>query len=90
MPAIVNYKLNNIESLSLLAPLEKQVIEMRLGLGVYKNRHTFKQCAALLTKLLDNGEIINERKARQIESKAIMKLRHPSRKCRVLIKGWDY
>lgn len=58
--------------LNTLTPKEKQVIEMRMGLGEYDREHTLKEISEKM------GYAFSER-ARQIEAKALRKMRHPSR-----------
>jgi RNA polymerase primary sigma factor len=57
--------------LSTLSPREKKVIQMRFGLEPYKKPMTLEEVGL-------EFDVTRER-IRQIESKAIRKLRHPSR-----------
>jgi len=57
--------------LSTLAPRERQIIEMRMGLGEYNKEHTLKECGKKFN--------VNKERIRQIEQKALRKMRHPWR-----------
>ena len=81
--AIVNYKLSNLDAIDLLPPQDKQVIQMRLGIGKYDRQYTLKEISSIL------GYPFSER-ARQIEGRALRKLRHPASNCLVLQKGYDF
>jgi len=59
------------DALQTLTPREQRIIEMRHGLGQYKDEHTFEQCAQI--------ENCTRERIRQIEAKALRKLRHPMR-----------
>ena len=62
----------NIHSaLRTLTPREQKVISMRMGLGEYKKEYTFDEVGE------EFG--ISRERVRQIEAKALRKLRHPSR-----------
>jgi RNA polymerase primary sigma factor len=65
------------EVLSTLSPREKRVLEMRFGIGERSN-HTLEEVG-------QDFEVTRER-IRQIEAKALRKLRHPSRSR--LLKGF--
>lgn len=75
----VNYQIKPIDALNQLSPREKKVLEMRLGVGEYNKQHTLKEIA------FEMGWKTIER-PRQVESKALRKLRHPSRNCEVTSK----
>ena len=57
--------------LSTLTPREQKVIKMRMGLGEYDHEHTLEECAVMFD--------VNRERIRQIEQKALRKMRHPSR-----------
>lgn len=77
MPAKVRYTISNIQALNTLLPREKVVLEMRLGIGEFIKQYTRKEIAEYL------GLYTTER-VRQIEDKALRKLRHPNRNCEVI------
>lgn len=59
------------ELLSTLTPREAKVVSMRFGLGEYSHVHTLQEVA--------QSQNVNRERIRQIEAKALRKLRHPSR-----------
>ncbi len=59
------------KELETLTPREQKVINMRFGLGKYSREHTLDECGVELG--------VSRERLRQIESKALRKLRHPSR-----------
>ena len=61
---------NTLKVLSTLSPREEQVLKMRFGIGEKAN-HTLEEVG-------QDFEVTRER-IRQIEAKALRKLRHPSR-----------
>lgn len=64
--------LNNLnKELQTLTPREQKIINMRFGLGEYSRDHTLEECGKEFN--------INRERVRQIEAKALRKLRHPSR-----------
>lgn len=75
--AKVNYKIEPIEAIYQLAPKEIKTLKMRLGIDPYTKQHTLKEISEEL------GYPFSER-ARQIEARALRKLRHPSRNCKVI------
>jgi DNA-directed RNA polymerase sigma subunit (sigma70/sigma32) len=81
--AKVNYKIEPLSALNQLTDREKQVIEMRLGVGEYNQSHTLKEIGEIIGNLIYKGKCLNVERVRQIEAKALRKLRHPSRNCRV-------
>lgn len=58
------------EALSTLSPREQKIVQMRMGLAGF-DEHTFDQLAEIFG--------ITRERIRQIEAKAIRKLRHPTR-----------
>jgi RNA polymerase primary sigma factor len=70
--AVVNYNLSaqTRKVLATLAPREEKVLRMRFGIGE-KSDHTLEEVG-------QDFEVTRER-IRQIEAKALRKLRHPSR-----------
>ncbi len=59
------------KELETLTPREQKVINMRFGLGEYSREHTLEECGVELN--------VTRERLRQIEAKALRKLRHPSR-----------
>jgi len=87
--AIVNYRIDPIEALDQLTAREKQVIEMRLGIGLYTRSYTLDEISKNIFNVF-SGQTINKERVRQIQAKSLRKLRHPKYNCKVLIKGRDY
>jgi RNA polymerase primary sigma factor len=63
--------------LSTLSPREEQVLKMRFGIGKHGS-HTLEE--------VGHGFEVTRERIRQIEAKALRKLRHPSRSR--LLKGF--
>jgi RNA polymerase primary sigma factor len=59
------------EVLQTLSPREEKVIKMRFGLGPHGEEHTLEE--------VGEGFAVTRERIRQIEAKALRKLRHPSR-----------
>ena len=59
------------EVLSTLTPREEKVIKMRFGLGTTGSEHTLEEVGQHFA--------VTRERIRQIEAKALRKLRHPSR-----------
>jgi RNA polymerase primary sigma factor len=68
------------KALATLTPREGKVIRMRFGIGE-KSEHTLEEVGL--------GFDVTRERIRQIEAKALLKLRHPSRKLglRTLLEG---
>ena len=75
--ALENTVKSNIDSLT---PREAKVMELRYGLNG-NDEHTLEEIAEVLPKVYANGhtDIFTRERIRQIEAKALHKLRHPSR-----------
>jgi len=80
---ICNYKIEPLEALDLLTPREKKVIQMRLGIGEYTRCYSMREIGQVIESQTNPGKFINPERVRQIEAKALRKLRHPSRGCKV-------
>ena len=77
-PALSDFNIENIDNvLKTLTPREEKIIKLRFGLNEGE-RYTFEAIA--------NIEGISRKRIRQIEAKALRKLRHPSRSRRLLVK----
>ncbi len=59
------------QALQTLTPKEAKVIEMRMGIGKSHREYTLEEIANVFQ--------VNRERIRQIEAKALRKLRHPSR-----------
>ncbi len=75
----VSYKIQESElhKLDSLTEREKKVLLMRLGAAEFDRQHTIREIADVLG--LKTAE-----RVRQIEAKALRKLRHPSRNCEII------
>src|SRR6202521_4420205 len=71
--AVINLNLREItdEVLATLTPREEKVIKMRFGLGTTGSEHTLEEVGQHFA--------VTRERIRQIEAKALRKLRHPSR-----------
>lgn len=87
-----NYKLEPVTAINQLDDREKQVIEMRLGIGEYKKIYTLREIGEMIPKKNNQNKDrpMQYERVRQIEAKALRKLMHPDRHCKVLRKGYDY
>ena len=81
-----NYKIDPISALDQLTEREKQVLAMRLGVGKYNRAYTLKEIGEIIKSTLFPERAMNKERVRQIEAKALRKLRHPSRNCKVLAR----
>ncbi|KAF0248731.1 MAG: RNA polymerase primary sigma factor [bacterium] len=81
--AVINTNLREIteEVLKTLTPREEKVIKMRFGLGNNSSEHTLEEVGQHFA--------VTRERIRQIEAKALRKLRHPSRsrKLRAFLEG---
>lgn len=71
--SIADTELHKLDSLT---EREKKVLLMRLGVGVFDRQHTLKEIADIFA--------VQPSRIRQIECKALRKLRHPSRNCEII------
>ena len=85
-----NYKVDPISALDTLTEREKQVLEMRMGIGKYNRSYTLKEIGEIIENKNNKNNKVNPERIRQIEAKALRKLRYPMRNCKVLTKGRDY
>ncbi len=67
------------EALKTLTPREKRVIEMRMGLGEYDREHTLEEVGHAVFNEMSKNTGVSKDRVRQIEAKALRKLRHPER-----------
>lgn len=86
------YKIEPISALNLVTDRQKQILEMRLGMGNYDRCHSLREIGEKLPRRSDimPDKPIDPERIRQIDAKALRKLRHPLRNCKVLMNGWDY
>ena len=81
---ICNYKIEPLEAINLLEPREKKVIQMRLGIGEYTKCYSLKEIGQTMGSRKNPEKFINQERVRQIEAKALRKIRHPSSGCKVI------
>jgi RNA polymerase sigma factor (sigma-70 family) len=67
------------KTLNSLSPREQKVINMRYGLGEYSREHTLEEVAAEISHHYSLGVGMSKERIRQIEVKALRKMRHPDR-----------
>lgn len=72
------------EALNKLDPREKQVIQMRLGIGKYNKSYSFEEIGKNIENKIHIERNVNKERVRQIESKALRKLKHPIRNCKII------